>query len=76
MGGKKSKPEPPKKTIKGDLYFSELVKEFSKTIRKLQRDFQREISKLEFSPVNGPFLAGVVDDNHRSSIPPRTPPKT
>ena len=52
MGNKPPPPEPPKpKTVKGTtcfiLNFEELVREFSKSINRLKRDFAREIMKME-----------------------------
>ncbi|CAD8056881.1 unnamed protein product [Paramecium sonneborni] len=41
MGNKPPPPPPPPKTVK------DMVKEFSRTIRKLQRDFNKEIMRME-----------------------------
>jgi hypothetical protein len=49
MGNKEVKqPPPPEKTLKGTfILYIEMVKDFSKSINKLRREFQREIFKLQ-----------------------------
>ncbi|EGR30948.1 snf7 family protein, putative [Ichthyophthirius multifiliis] len=66
MGGKQPVPEPPqpKKTVK------EMVKEFSKTINRLKRDFQRELMKLEFNQkkITNDIKAMIKKKEPRSTI--------
>lgn len=49
MGNKPPPPPQPQKTVKGTYYtyIIEMVKEFSKTIQRLKREFNREIMRME-----------------------------
>ena len=48
MGSEPPKPKEPEKTLKGNIFFhSEQVKEYTKEIGKMRREFQRETYKLE-----------------------------
>lgn len=49
MGNKPPPPPQPPKTVKGNvlIIILEMVKEFTRTIKHLQRDFSREIMRME-----------------------------